>query len=107
MVESGEIVVVEADGVTILDGDEVIARESSVVDWDEVIADMAADVFCGHWDSYTATRNNFTFHLDDAWRLPPLVTGTSVLMPAAIASQTLAVDPSSRGAAALLHVSIP
>lgn len=47
-----------------------------------------------------------TFHLDDAWRLPPLVTGTSVLMPAAIASQTLAVDPSSRGAAALLHVSI-
>ena len=45
------------------------ADTRDTIDWDNVIAQMAADVFCGHFDSYTANRNNFTFHIDDGGRL--------------------------------------
>jgi mannose-6-phosphate isomerase len=47
------------------------------------------------------------FHLDEAWRLPPLLPGTSMLMPAALARQTLSATAATGGMATLLHVSIP
>ena len=45
-----------------------------VIDWERVIPQMATDLFCGHFDSYTANRNNFTFHIDDDGRLA-LISG--------------------------------
>jgi hypothetical protein len=46
-----------------------VADTRDTIDWDNVISQMAADVFCGHFDSYTANRNNFTLHIDDDSRL--------------------------------------
>ena len=43
-------------------------------------------------------------HLDAAWNLPPIGRGRTVLLPAAIGSQTLRADA---GAAKLLHVTLP
>lgn len=45
-----------------------------VIDWPLVIPQMAADLFTGHFDSYTANRNNFTLHIDDVGRLA-LISG--------------------------------
>jgi hypothetical protein len=42
--------------------------------WETLIPQMATDIFCGHWDSYAPTKNNFTFHVDDEDRLS-LITG--------------------------------
>jgi hypothetical protein len=44
-----------------------------ILDWDEVLGVMAVEVFIGHWDGYTPTRNNYFLHADDAgvFRLIP------------------------------------
>jgi hypothetical protein len=47
-----------------------------------------------------------TLHLDDAWNLPPLTRGQTMLLPAAIGRQTLRTVPSD-GQAKLLHVMLP
>jgi hypothetical protein len=40
-----------------------------LIDWDEVLSQMAVEVFIGHWDGYAPTRNNYFVHLDDDGRL--------------------------------------
>ena len=44
-----------------------------LIDWDEVLAEMATEVFIGHWDGYAPTRNNYYLHLDHdgVWSLTP------------------------------------
>ncbi len=49
---------------------------TELVDWDEVLAMMATELYIGHWDGYAATRNNYFFHLDEAGRLSLLPWGT-------------------------------
>ena len=46
-----------------------------------------------------------TLHLDDAWNLPPLRRGQTLLLPAAIGRQSLRVAPGTP--ATLLHVMLP
>ncbi|MFO0747494.1 MAG: CotH kinase family protein, partial [Myxococcota bacterium] len=38
---------------------------AAFVDWNEVLAMMATEIFIGHWDGYAPTRNNFIVHFDD------------------------------------------
>jgi len=50
------------------------ASLDDVLDWDAVLKHIAAEVFVGHWDSYTNhTQNNYFVHTDDdgVWRLLP------------------------------------
>lgn len=54
---------------------ELMQATQAVIAWDRVVPQLAADVFCGHYDSYTANRNNFTFHLDDDGRLSVISGG--------------------------------
>ena len=42
-----------------------MANLDDIVDWDEVLAMMATEVFIGHWDGYAPTRNNYFVHFDD------------------------------------------
>jgi hypothetical protein len=55
-------------------GPGVLASTRDTIDWERVVPQMAADIFCGHFDSYTVNRNNFTLHVDDAGRLS-LISG--------------------------------
>jgi hypothetical protein len=56
-------------------GDASLMQETAdTLDWDHVQGQMAADIFAGHYDSYTANRNNFTFQIDDEGRLA-LISG--------------------------------
>ena len=41
-----------------------MASLEALVDWDEVLAMMATEVFIGHWDGYGPTRNNYFLHFD-------------------------------------------
>jgi hypothetical protein len=52
----------------------LMADTADTIDWDRVQGQMAADIFAGHYDSYTANRNNFTFHIDDEGKLA-LISG--------------------------------
>ncbi|MBM4291518.1 MAG: hypothetical protein FJ138_08800, partial [Deltaproteobacteria bacterium] len=45
--------------------EEVYARTARRVDWEQVAAFMAAEVWVGHWDGYAPTRNNYYLHFDD------------------------------------------
>ncbi len=56
-------------------GSALMADTADTISWPEVIPQMAADLFCGHWDSYTSTKNNFTLHIDDDGRLSLLSGG--------------------------------
>ena len=49
---------------------------SDLVNWDEVISAMTAELFVGHWDGYAATRNNYFLHFDDDNRMSLLPWGT-------------------------------
>jgi hypothetical protein len=50
-------------------------RESlePMLDWREVLAEMATEIVIGHWDGYGPTRNNYFLLLGDdgRWRLVP------------------------------------
>ena len=56
-------------------GASLMADTMDTIAWEEVVPQMAADLFCGHWDSYTSTKNNFTFHIGDDGRLSLLSGG--------------------------------
>ena len=45
------------------------AATADLVDWSEVLLEMATEAYIGHWDGYAPTRNNYFFHTDDAQRL--------------------------------------
>jgi hypothetical protein len=51
-----------------------MADTADTIAWERLIPQMATDIFCGHWDSYAPTKNNFTFHIDDDGRLS-LISG--------------------------------
>ncbi|MBM4283582.1 MAG: hypothetical protein FJ137_23525 [Deltaproteobacteria bacterium] len=55
--------------------DTILEHTMAFIDWEQVTRNMAADMLCGHWDSYTATRNNFTLHVSNAGRLRLLSGG--------------------------------
>lgn len=44
--------------------DGFMAALAPMVDWDEVLAMLATEIFIGHWDGYGPTRNNFFLHFD-------------------------------------------
>ena len=53
---------------------EVIKDLSAVLDLDTCLKYIAAEIFLGHWDGYSWSRNNFAIHhnpLDDKWTLMP------------------------------------
>jgi hypothetical protein len=52
------------------------AATETLVDWDQVVRMLAAEVWIGHWDGYGPTRNNYYFHFDGAGRLSLLPWGT-------------------------------
>ena len=54
----------------------VYGATTALVDWPEVLAAMATEIFIGHWDGYTPSRNNYFLHFDDAGRLSLLPWGT-------------------------------
>ncbi len=45
------------------------AGTQDLIDWPEVILDMATEAYTGHWDGYAPTRNNYYLHFDDEQRL--------------------------------------
>jgi hypothetical protein len=51
------------------------ASTEAFIDWDQVLANMAAELVLGHWDSYAATKNNFSLHIDRDGRLRVLSAG--------------------------------
>ncbi|MFO0746166.1 MAG: CotH kinase family protein [Myxococcota bacterium] len=53
-----------------------MAALDAYVDWDEVLADMATEIFIGHWDGYAPTRNNYYFHVDDGGVVSLMAWGT-------------------------------
>jgi hypothetical protein len=53
----------------------LLTDTEDAIDWARVVPQMAADLFTGHFDSYTANRNNFTFHIDDQGRLAVISGG--------------------------------
>lgn len=53
----------------------VLEDTATVIAWDRVIPQLAVDMFCGHYDSYTGNRNNYTFHIDDDGRLSVIPGG--------------------------------
>jgi hypothetical protein len=55
-------------------GATLMADTADTIAWDRVIRQMATDAVCGHGDSYTRNRNNFTLHIDDDGRLS-LISG--------------------------------
>ena len=46
------------------EGDGFFAATDALIDWEEVIAAMATELFIGHWDGYAPTRNNYYLHFD-------------------------------------------
>lgn len=48
---------------------------NGLVRWPEAIAMMAAEVYLGHWDGYSASRNNYRLHFDDGGQLTLLPWG--------------------------------
>jgi hypothetical protein len=54
-------------------GDDVLAALDPILDWDQVLATIATEIFIGHWDGYGPTRNNYFLHLgnDGRWSLLP------------------------------------
>lgn len=44
--------------------DGFMAALTPLIDWDEVLAMMATEIFIGHWDGYGPTRNNYFLHFD-------------------------------------------
>ncbi len=73
--------------------DGFMAHLAPWVDWDEVLAMMATEVFIGHWDGYSPTRNNYFVHLDD--------DGVLRLIPWGL-DQTFGADIDLYGGAGLL-----
>jgi hypothetical protein len=57
---------------------------ADALDWDEVVATMATEIFVGHWDGYAPTRNNYFLHFDDEKRasLIPWGTDQTICLPA-------------------------
>lgn len=58
-----------------VDESTLLADTDDLIDWDRVTVQMAADLVAGHYDSYTANRNNFSFHFDDQHRLSLISSG--------------------------------
>ena len=52
-----------------------MADTAGVIDWSRALPNMAADMVCSHWDSYTATKNNFYLHLDHEGVMTVLSSG--------------------------------
>ena len=52
------------------------AATQELIDWPELLAAMATEVYTGHWDGYAPTRNNYYFHFDGDDRLSLLPWGT-------------------------------
>jgi hypothetical protein len=45
----------------------------ALIDWPQVVAMMATEIWIGHWDGYAPTRNNYNLHFDadDVLRMMP------------------------------------
>jgi len=52
------------------------AATEALVDWEEVVAAMATELYVGHWDGYAPSRNNYYLHFDDAGVCSLLPWGT-------------------------------
>ncbi len=65
-----------ADLVDATDDDELYEASRDLVDWSEVVALMASEIWLGHWDGYTKSRNNFYFHFDAEGLLTVIPWGT-------------------------------
>ncbi len=48
----------------------------SLFDWDPLLTTMATEIFVGHWDGYSPTRNNWLMHVDGDGRLSLQPWGT-------------------------------
>ena len=70
-----------------------MADTAAVIDWSQTLPNMAADMVCSHWDSYTATKNNFYLHLDDDGVMSVLSSGPDQAFTEDIA---LHGDPATR-----------
>jgi hypothetical protein len=46
----------------------VLEALEPILDWDEVLAEMATEIVIGHWDGYAPTRNNYFLLLGDDGR---------------------------------------
>lgn len=46
------------------------------VDWDEMLAMFAAEIFVNHWDGYAYTQNNYFLHSEEDGRFSMLPWGT-------------------------------
>ncbi len=55
---------------------EFYAATQDLIRWPEVLAQMAGEIYIGHWDGYAPTRNNYYIHFDQRGRASLAPWGT-------------------------------